>query len=171
MGDARSGAGSPGVGGGLGSLSTSGHPLPRGDTATGSSQPRCPKTFRGAREPQPRVSRAARAPARLSVALSRRRRCRTSVLPAAAAPGMPRAGGGGTRDCPPSSCGLQVLSGLRGGSVPGPPPDGCFPGRAASADRRPRSRKAGPRVAGHLTSSAFPEVARFPRAGLLKAGN
>lgn len=171
MGDARSGAGSPGVGGGLGSLSTSGRPPPPGDTATG-SQPRCPKTSRGAREPQPRVSRAARAPARLSVALSRRRRCRTSVLPAAAAPGMPRAGGrGGHVTALPPSCGLQVLSGLRGGSVLGPPPDGCFPGRAASADRRPRSPKAGPRVAGHLTSSAFPEVARFPRGGLLKAGN
>lgn len=40
----------------------------------------------------------------------------------------------------------------------------------AEAAQSPGSQKAGSGVAGHLSSSAFPEGARFSRAGLLRAG-
>lgn len=53
-----------------------------------------------------------------------------------------------------------------------PAPGGLLPGTDSRGSHEAReSLKAGSGVAGHLTSSAFPEGARFLRAGLLRAGN
>lgn len=147
-------------------------------TASGAGRPpparrSRPSGFRGWHSP----------PARLSGALSRRRRCRTSVL-AAEAREMPRPradrvgwGEGRTRDPaplsprPPSPL-AKCFPPLRrvGAGDAAPTPRRGFARRAAEGAPRPGSLKAGTGVAVHLTSSAFLEGARFPRSRLRSAG-
>lgn len=123
-------------------------------------------------------------PVQLSGALSRRRRCRTSVsrlrlLQRQSCPWreLERGGGRGehvTRPPSPrppprqSKCFPPLMRVGDGDAAPNP--RGCIRGWAAETVPRPGRLKAGSGVAGHLTSSAFPEGARFSRAGLLRTG-
>lgn len=166
-------------GGGLNALSipscrrgghcrTSSQPLVRGDLRPHAESPA--SGFRAWRNPS----------VQLSSALSRRRRCRTSVSrlrQRKSSPGREREGTGGRGGhvTPPPSPGSPPLLSkcfpplMRVGYA-APNSRGCIRGWAAETGPRPGSLKAGSGVTGHLTFSAFPEGARFSRAGLLRTG-
>lgn len=137
-------------GGGLNALSipscrrgghckTSSQPLVRGDLRPHAESPA--SGFRAWRSPS----------VQLSGALSRRRRCRTSVSRLRQRKSSPRS--------PPllSKCFPPLM---RVGYA-APNSRDCIRGWAAETGPRPGSLKAGSGVASHLTFSAFPEGARF----------
>lgn len=106
-----------------------------------------------------------RPPARLSGALSRRRRCRTSVLAAAAAPEMPRAraGVGKDIDSPPSSSNRRVLLAFVEGRRYSAHPRGPLPGSGS------RGRTEAGEPEGRFHGGRPPHFLRLPGGGAISA--